>query len=60
MRSLNKNISQLEINLKAKGPVQDASRIDMQNLWADLLKRSMWSTSPSYIKLALDIWRGRS
>ena len=28
MKSLNENISQLVINLKANGPVQDASRIE--------------------------------
>ena len=39
MRSLNKNISQLEINLKAKGPVQDASRIEYAEFMGRLAQK---------------------
>ena len=34
MRSLKENISQLEIDLKAKGSVQDASRIEFMGTLA--------------------------
>ena len=39
MRSLNKNISHLEINLMAKGPVHDASRIEYAEFMGRLARK---------------------
>ena len=57
MRSLNKKISQLVIDLKAKGPVQDASEIEHEAFMGRLARKEyvehksiMYQTCAGYLE----------